>query len=82
MQMLDDREELYDEIDEEIEQEETVKAKKKDKIPEKSFAALIREYQREGYSVRESMEKAYRKMYPPPKLKIKTPKKKADKIGK
>lgn len=57
-----------------------VKVKKqkvsKDKIT-KSFGELIQEYQREGYSNRESIEKAYRKMYPDaaPKNK-KAPKKK------
>jgi len=84
MEMLDDMEDLEDEIDEDVELEETVKVKKQPKPPEKSFAALIRQYQREGYSDRESMEKAYRTMYPPPKpkpKKEKMPKKKIDKKG-
>ena len=77
MQMRDEMEdieneidELEDEIAEDIEPEETVEVKKKDKIPPKSFAALIRDYQKEGYSTRESMEKAYRTMYPVTKPKV------------
>lgn len=44
----------------------------KDKVT-KSFGDLIRDYQREGYSNRESIEKAYSKMYD-----TDTPKKKKD----
>ncbi len=49
----------------------------------KSFGELVRQYQREGYNDKESIEKAYRTMYPPPPPKIgKIKKKKIDQIGK
>jgi hypothetical protein len=66
-----DMEDFEDEIDEEGEfEEETDLKEKKDKVPVKSFAELIREYQKQGYSTKESMERAYRKMHPPPKPKV------------
>lgn len=83
MEDEDEIDELEDEIDEDIEPEKTVNLKKKDKIPNKSFGELIRKYQREGYNDKESLEKAYRTMYPPPPPKIgKIKKKKIDQIGK
>lgn len=49
---------------------------------DKSFGELIRQYQREGYNDKESLEKAYRTMYPSPPPKIgKIKKKKKEKVG-
>lgn len=73
MPVRDDIEELDDDIYEDVddmESEETVEVKKKDSVPAKGFSAFIREYQKAGYSVRESMEMAYRKMHPLPKQKM------------
>lgn len=54
---------------------------KEDKIT-KSFGELIREYQNAGYSNRESIEKAYSKMYDTDETKSKKmTKKQIDKKG-
>jgi hypothetical protein len=60
--------------------EETANVKvKKDKVTQ-SFGELIREYQKAGYSNRESIEKAYSKMYDKDETKKKKEtKKKIDK---
>lgn len=52
----------------------------KDKVT-KSFGELIKDYQKEGYSDRESIERAYSKMYNDDSKVKKTPKKKKDKKG-
>lgn len=80
MQMLDEIDEFEDkdkvqepfyDMDENIEFEEKSDAKEnKNKIPVKSFSNFIREYRKEGYDLRESMEMAFRKMHPLPKPKM------------
>ena len=52
----------------------------KDKIT-KSFGELIKDYQKEGYGHRESLERAYSKMYNDEAKVKKTPKKKKEKKG-
>ena len=52
----------------------------KDKVT-KSFGELIKDYQKEGYSDRESLERAYGKMYNDDKKVKKAPKKKKEKKG-
>jgi len=68
-----------------MEKKEGTKSKEKVKVIKdkitKSFGELISDYQKEGYGHRESIEKAYSKMYNDEAKVKKTPKKKKEKKG-